>query len=52
VRSRFKLHALERLATLRGTFNSEAIDSLELVTGQPYVPALKRFFENRARRRQ
>jgi len=52
VRSRFRLHALERLATLRRTFNSEAIDSLELVTGQPYVPALKRFFENRARRRQ
>jgi len=50
VRSRFKQHAQERLARLRKTFNSEAIDSLELVTGEPYAPALKRFFENRARR--
>ena len=52
VRSRFQDDAHQRLAKLRRTFNSEAIDSLELVTGQPYVPALKQFFENRSRRRQ
>jgi uncharacterized protein (DUF58 family) len=52
VRSRFQHDAEKRLAELRRTFNSEAIDSLELVTGQPYVPALKQFFENRSRRRQ
>jgi uncharacterized protein (DUF58 family) len=52
VRSRFNAHAQERLTALRKTFNSEAIDSLELITGEAYVPALKRFFANRARRRQ
>jgi len=50
VRARFQQDAQERLAKLRRTFNSEAVDSLELVTGEPYVPALKRFFETRARR--
>jgi uncharacterized protein (DUF58 family) len=50
VRSRFAKDAQERLAKLRRTFNSEAVDSLELVTGEPYVPALKQFFETRARR--
>ena len=52
VRSRFQQDAQDRLAKLRRTFNSEAVDSLELVTGEPYVPALKRFFETRARRQQ
>ncbi len=52
VRSRFQQDAEERLAKLRQTFTSEAVDSLELVTGEPYVPALKRFFETRARRQQ
>jgi hypothetical protein len=52
VRSRFAKDAQERLAKLRRTFNSEAVDSLELVTGEPYVPALKQFFETRARRHQ
>jgi len=52
VRSRFQQDALERLAKLRRTFNGEAVDSLELVAGEPYVPALKRFFETRAGRRQ
>jgi uncharacterized protein (DUF58 family) len=52
VRSRFHQDAQERLAKLRRTFTSEAVDSLELVTGKPYVPALKRFFETRARRQR
>jgi uncharacterized protein (DUF58 family) len=52
VRSRFQQEAQERLAKLRRTFNCEAVDSLELVTGEPYVPALKRFFETRARRQR
>jgi uncharacterized protein (DUF58 family) len=52
VRSRFQQDTQERIAKLRRTFNSEAVDSLELVTGDPYVPALKRFFETRARRQR
>jgi uncharacterized protein (DUF58 family) len=52
VRSRFQQDAEERLAKLRRTFNGEAVDSLELVAGEPYVPALKRFFETRAGRQQ
>ena len=52
VRSRFAHDAQERIAKLRRTINGEAVDSLELVTGEPYVPALKRFFETRERRRQ
>ena len=50
VRAQFQLDAQERLAELRRTFNGEAVDSLELVAGEPYVPALKRFFETRAGR--
>jgi uncharacterized protein (DUF58 family) len=52
VRLRFQQDAQERIAKLRRTFNGEAIDSLELVTGAPYVPALKRFFETRERRQR
>jgi uncharacterized protein (DUF58 family) len=52
VRSRFQQHAQERVAKLRRAFNGEAVDSLELVTGENYVPALKRFFETRERRQQ
>ena len=52
VRQRFREDAEQRIAKLRRTFNSEAIDSLELTTGEPYVPALKQFFENRSKRRQ
>jgi uncharacterized protein (DUF58 family) len=52
VRSQFQQDAAERLVNLRRTFNCEAVDSLELVTGEPNVPALKRFFETRARRRR
>jgi uncharacterized protein (DUF58 family) len=50
VRSRFARAAEERCARLRRTLRSEAVDSLELTTGQPYVMPLKRFFETRARR--
>jgi uncharacterized protein (DUF58 family) len=50
VRSRFEEGAKERFTQLRRTLNSEAVDSLELSTGQPYVMPLKRFFETRARR--
>ncbi len=52
VRAQFQLDAQERLTELRRTFNGEAVDSLELIAGEPYVPALKRFFETRAGRQQ
>lgn len=50
VRLRFQEHAQERIARIRRAFNGEAVDSLELTTGESYVPALKRFFETRERR--
>jgi hypothetical protein len=31
-------------------FHAEAIDTLELDTAAPYLPALQRFFKNRERR--
>jgi uncharacterized protein (DUF58 family) len=52
VRSRFQQHAQERVAQLKRALNGEAIDSLDLVTGENYVPALKRFFGSRERRQR
>ena len=52
VRTRFETSAQERVALLQRTFNGEAVDSLDLVTGQNYVPALRRFFKTRERKRR
>jgi len=52
VRARFATCAQERVALLQRTFNGEAVDSLDLVTGQNYVPALRRFFKTRERKRR
>ncbi len=51
VRDRFAREAEARTAALRETLRAEAVDSLELQTGEPYVPALMNFFRNRKKRR-
>jgi uncharacterized protein (DUF58 family) len=51
VRQRFAEIAQERTLQLRRTLNAEAVDSLRLQTGQPYVAGLLAFFKNRTHRR-
>jgi uncharacterized protein (DUF58 family) len=51
VRERFKQTALERGRRLVGDFRSEGVDTLQLQTDMPYLPALQRFFKARERRR-
>ena len=51
VRSRFIETARERSRRLVTDLRSEGVDTLELVTGSSYMPALQRFFKNRERRR-
>jgi uncharacterized protein (DUF58 family) len=52
VRERFVGCAQERVALLKRAFNGEAVDSLDLMTGENYVPALRRFFKARERKRR
>ena len=51
VRKRFKELSLERGQRLVSDFRSEGIDTLQLQTDAPYMPALQRFFKTRERRR-
>jgi uncharacterized protein (DUF58 family) len=51
VRRRFKELSLERGRRLASDFRSEGIDTLQLQTDAPYMPALQRFFKTRERRR-
>jgi uncharacterized protein (DUF58 family) len=51
VRSRFNRQALERVRNLVTDFRAEGVDTLELDTNAPYLPALQRFFRSRERRR-
>jgi uncharacterized protein (DUF58 family) len=51
VRKRFSALAIERARRLVNDFRSEGIDTLELKTDSPYMPALQRFFKTRERRR-
>jgi uncharacterized protein (DUF58 family) len=51
VRRRFKEQSLERDRRLVSDFRSEGIDTLQLQTDAPYMPALQRFFKTRERRR-
>jgi len=51
VRKRFKEQSFERGRRLVSDFRSEGIDTLQLQTGSPYMPALQRFFKTRERRR-
>ena len=50
VRARFEKDVNERTQRLVHGFRAEAIDTLELDTATPYLPALQRFFKNRERR--
>jgi uncharacterized protein (DUF58 family) len=51
VRKRFKELSLERGRRLVNDFRSEGVDTLQLQTDAPYMPALQRFFKTRERRR-
>jgi uncharacterized protein (DUF58 family) len=51
VRKRFKELSVERARRLVNDFRSEGVDTLELKTDAPYMPALQRFFKTRERRR-
>jgi uncharacterized protein (DUF58 family) len=50
VRALFAAGVNERTRQLVRGFRAEAIDTLELDTAVPYLPALQRFFKNRERR--
>ncbi len=52
VRNRFAEVAKNRGDQLRHAFNAEAVDSLELHTGESYLPPLMNFFKTRTRRRR
>jgi uncharacterized protein (DUF58 family) len=51
VRGRFNGQAIERIERLIGDIRSEGVDTLELKTDLPYLPALQRFFKYRERKR-
>jgi hypothetical protein len=51
VRKRFNELSVERARRLVNDFRSEGVDTLELKTDTPYMPALQRFFKTRERRR-
>jgi uncharacterized protein (DUF58 family) len=51
VRQRFKELALERGRRLKSDLRGEGIDTLQLQTNSPYIPALQRFFKTRGRTR-
>jgi len=51
VRQRFKQRALDRSRQLVTDFRAEGIDTLQLLTDAPYIPALQRFFKTRVRGR-
>ncbi len=50
VRRRFNEASRERAARLVTDLRSEGVDTLQLSTDAPYMPALQRFFKNRERR--
>ncbi|MEO6874691.1 MAG: DUF58 domain-containing protein [Opitutaceae bacterium] len=50
VRARFAASVSGRTQQLLRGLRAEGIDTLELDTGAPYLPALQRFFKNRTRR--
>ena len=51
IRKRFKEISAERAQRMVSDFRSEGVDTLELKTDVPYLPALQRFFKTRERRR-
>jgi hypothetical protein len=51
VRQRFAAEATLRKRRLLADFRAEGVDSLQLRTDSPYLPALQRLFKSRAQRR-
>jgi uncharacterized protein (DUF58 family) len=51
VRERFNQQAVARVKGLISDIRSEGVDTLELKTNAPYLPALQRFFKSRGRKR-
>ncbi len=51
VRQRFNQQAVARVKGLISDIRSEGVDTLELKTNAPYLPALQRFFKSRGRKR-
>jgi uncharacterized protein (DUF58 family) len=51
IRKRFNELSVERVRRLVNDFRAEGVDTLELKTDAPYMPALQRFFKTRERRR-
>jgi uncharacterized protein (DUF58 family) len=51
IRRRFSEEASKRAQRLIADIRSEGVDTLELSTDAPYLPALQRFFRARARKR-
>jgi uncharacterized protein (DUF58 family) len=52
VRRAFAAMAQQRLEALRKTTRTSGVESLDLVTGENYVPALMNFFNKRSKRRR
>jgi uncharacterized protein (DUF58 family) len=51
VRRRFKEQSAEKSRRLVSDFRAEGVDTLQLQTDAPYIPALQRFFKTREHRR-
>jgi len=51
VRRTFKEESAKRTRRLVSDFRAEGVDTLQLQTDTPYIPALQRFFKTRERRR-
>jgi hypothetical protein len=51
IRRRFGEESTRRAQRLIADIRSEGVDTLELSTDAPYLPALQRFFRSRERRR-
>jgi uncharacterized protein (DUF58 family) len=51
VRQRFNQQAVARVKAIISDIRSEGVDTLELKTNAPYLPALQRFFKSRGRKR-
>jgi uncharacterized protein (DUF58 family) len=51
VRQRFNQQAVAWVKGIIGDIRSEGVDTLELKTNSPYLPALQRFFKSRGRKR-
>ncbi len=51
IRARFAEAAEKKLSSIRRTLRSTGVDTLELSTAKPYMPALLQFFDKREKRR-